>query len=361
MEYRKLGNTGTAISRIAFGTMYFGVHTPEDEAFALLDAFVDAGGNLVDTSNVYGGGSSEEIIGRWFASRPSDVTDRVVLATKGRYGTGTDVNSLGSTRRRLRRSLDGSLRRLGRDHVDLYQIHAWDPLTPIEETLSFLDDAVHAGKINYLGLSNFTGWQLQLTLSTAQQMGTHVPVTLQQQYSLLSRESEYEVIPAALHNNVSLLPWSPLAGGFLTGKYQRGSTPAADTRAGSEDELYQWVSAEYAASDRNWHTIDAVVRIARETGATPSQVALAWAADQPSVTAPIVGARTLTHLTENLGAAELHLDADTTAALNTVNAPQHGGYPYGGFGTAQRSRDFHGSKAQANLIDGGSDAPLGHA
>ncbi|WP_405965673.1 aldo/keto reductase [Streptomyces sp. NBC_00723] len=361
MKYRNLGNTGTAVSRIAFGAMYFGVQTPEDEAFALLDAFVDAGGNLVDTSNVYGGGSSEEIIGRWFASRPSDVTERVVLATKGRFGTGTDVNSLGSTRRQLRLSLDASLRRLGRDHVDLYQIHAWDPLTPIEETLSFLDDAVHAGKINYLGLSNFTGWQLQLTLSTAQQMGTHVPVTLQQQYSLLSRESEYEVIPAALHNNVSLLPWSPLAGGFLTGKYQRGSTPAPDTRVGSEDELYQWVSAEYASSDRNWHTIDAVVRIAREVGATPSQVALAWTADQPSVAAPIVGARTLTHLTENLGAAELHLDADTTAALNTVSAPQHGGYPYGGFGTAQRSRDFHGSKAQANLIDGGSDAPLGHA
>jgi aryl-alcohol dehydrogenase (NADP+) len=286
---------------------------------------------------------------------------RVLLATKGRYCTGTDVNSLGSTRRQLRRSLDASLRRLGRDHVDLYQIHAWDPLTPIEETPSFLDDAVHAGKINYLGLSNFTGWQLQLTLSTAQQMGTHVPVTLQQQYSLLSRESEYEVIPAALHNNVSLLPWSPLAGGFLTGKYQRGSTPAPDTRAGSADELYQWVSAEYAASDRNWHTIDTVARIAREIGATPSQVALAWAADQPSVAAPIVGARTLTHLTENLGAAELHLDSDTTAALNTVSAPQHGGYPYGGFGTAQRSRDFHGSTAQANLIDGGSDAPLSRA
>ncbi|WP_330287241.1 aldo/keto reductase [Streptomyces sp. NBC_00576] len=361
MEYRKLGNTGTAVSRIALGAMYFGVQTPEDEAFALLDAFVEAGGNLVDTSNVYGGGSSEEIIGRWFADRPSDVTDRVVLATKGRYGTGTDVNSLGSTRRQLRRSLDASLCRLGRDHVDLYQIHAWDPLTPVEETLSFLDDAVHSGKINYVGLSNFTGWQLQLTLSTAQQMGTHMPVTLQQQYSLLSRESEYEVIPAALHNHVSLLPWSPLAGGFLTGKYQRGTTPAPDTRAGSDDKLYQWVSAEYATSDRNWHTIDAVIRIARETGATPSQVALAWAADQPSVAAPVVGARTLSHLTENLGAAELHLDADTTAILNTVSAPQHGGYPYGGFGTAQRSRDFHGSKAQANLIAGGSDTPLGHA
>lgn len=137
--------------------------------------------------------------------------------------------------------------------------------------------------------------------------------------------------------------------------------PAPDTRAGSDDKLYQWVSAEYAAFDRNWHTIGTVIGTAHEIGATPSQVALAWAADQPSVAAPIVGARTLTHRTENLGAAELHLDADTTVPLNTVSAPQHGGYPYGGFGIAQRSRDFHGSKAQTNLIDGGSDAPLGHA
>jgi len=210
MEYRHLGNTGTAISRIALGTMYFGVENSEEDAHSILDAFVDAGGNLVDTSNVYGGGSSETIIGSWYAGRSAAVTDRVVLATKGRFGTGSDVNDLGTTRRQLRRSLEGSLRRLGRDHVDLYQMHAWDPLTPIEETLSFLDDAVHRGLIDYVGLSNFIGWQLQLTLGTARAMGVQIPVTLQQQYSLLSRESEYEVVPAAVHNGVSLLPWSPL-------------------------------------------------------------------------------------------------------------------------------------------------------
>ena len=187
--------------------------------------------------------------------------------------------------------------------------------TPVEETLSFLDEAVKAGKIHYIGLSNFTGWQLQLMISTAKAMGVQVPVTLQPQYSLLSREIEWEIVPAALHNGIGLLPWSPLAGGFLTGKYQRGGTAASGTRAGSEKLLYQWVSEEYADSDRNWATIDAVVRIAKEIGATPAQVALSWIADRPGVVAPIVGARTVEHLRNNLGAAELKLDNESTPLL----------------------------------------------
>jgi aryl-alcohol dehydrogenase-like predicted oxidoreductase len=358
MEYRNLGNTGTAVSRIALGTMYFGVETPEDDAHAILDRFVESGGNLVDTSNVYGGGRSEQVIGSWFANRPREVTDRVVLTTKGRFGTGSDVNDLGTSRRQLRRSLEGSLTRLGLDHVDLYQMHAWDPQTPIEETLSFLDDAVHQGLINYVGLSNFTGWQLQLALSTAHAMGVQVPVTLQHQYSLLSRDSEYEIVPAALHNGVSLLPWSPLAGGFLTGKYQRGVAPEGDTRAGGENPLYQWVSADYADSDRTWDTIAAVVRIAQKLNVTPAQVALAWVADQPAVVAPIVGARTLKQLDGNLGAAELHLDAEATAELNAVSAPAPA---YGPFGAAQRARDFQGSAAQSVLVGEGSAAPTGRS
>jgi aryl-alcohol dehydrogenase-like predicted oxidoreductase len=359
MEYRKLGTAGTAVSRIALGTMYFGSETPEEEAFDILDAFIEAGGNLIDTSNVYVGGLSEEIIGRWLAGQPREVTDRVVLATKGRFGSGADVNGLGLSRRHLDRALDASLRRLGVDTVDLYQLHAWDPLTPVEETLSFLDTTVRAGKIHYVGLSNFTGWQLQLLVSTAREMRVPLPVTLQQQYSLLSRESEWEVVPAALHNRIGLLPWSPLAGGFLTGKYQRGARPAADSRAGSDKPLYQWVSAEYAASDRNWATVAAVVRLAQEIGATPAQVALGWAADRPSVTAPIVGARSVQQLTENLGAAHLHLDAEATATLDAISAPQSGGYPYGAFGTTQRARDLDGSQAQAKLVAEGSDTPLG--
>jgi aryl-alcohol dehydrogenase (NADP+) len=359
MEYRTLGRSGTAVSRLALGTMYFGSETPEQEAFAILDAFLDAGGNLIDTSNVYAGGLVEEILGRWFAARPAAVTDQVVLATKGRFSPEPDINAVGLSRRALGRALEGSLRRLGRDEVDLYQLHAWDPITPVEETLSFLDGAVRAGKIRYVGLSNFTGWQLQLMVSTARQMGVQIPVTLQQQYSLLSRESEYEVVPAALHNAIGLLPWSPLAGGFLTGKYQRAGTPAPGTRAGSDKALYQWVSAEYANSQRNWATIDAVAHIAEKIGVTPAQVALAWAADKPSVTAPIVGARTLAQLAGNLGAAELHLAAEHRAALDEVSAPQPGTYPYGSFGAGQRDRDLHGGDALHDRVNEGSDAPLG--
>ncbi|MGW1024243.1 aldo/keto reductase [Streptomyces sp. NPDC002577] len=360
MQYRTLGTSGLAVSRLALGTMYFGSENTEEEAFALLDAFTEAGGTVLDTSDVYSGSLSEQIIGRWLAARPREITDRVVLATKGRFTTGPDVNDLGLSRRHLRHALDASLRRLGVETVDLYQMHGWDAHTPVEETLSFLDDAVRAGKIHYAGLSNFTGWQLQLTVSTAKAMGSHVPLTLQQQYSLLSRESEYEMVPAALHNKIGLLPWSPLAGGFLTGKYQRGATPASDTRAGSVNELYQWVSAEYAASERNWATIDEVVRIAKETGATPAQVALSWIADRPGVVAPVFGARTLEQLHDSLGAVALTLDDEATAALDKVSAPTPGGYPYGAFGTSQRDRRLQGgAQALGDLIGNGSDHPTG--
>ena len=167
MLHRKLGNTGIAVSKIALGTMYFGSETSEEDAFAILDTFVEAGGNLVDTADVYVGGLSEQIIGRWFAARPRDVTDRVVLASKGRFGGSPDVNAVGLSRRHLHRALHASLGRLGLETIDLYQLHASDMHTPVEETLSFLDEAVESGKIHYIGLSNFTGWQLQLMISTA--------------------------------------------------------------------------------------------------------------------------------------------------------------------------------------------------
>ena len=228
MKYRKLGNTGIAVSTLALGTMYFGDETSEEEAFAILDGFMGAGGNLIDTADVYVGGLAEQIIGRWLAARPSEVTDRVVLATKGRAGASPDVNGVGLSRRHLQRALDASLRRLGVETIDLYQLHASDMHTPVEETLSFLDDAVHAGKIHYLGLSNFTGWQLQLVISTAKAMGVQIPVTLQPQYSLLAREIEWKIVLAALHNGIGLLPWSPLAGGFLAGKSQRGGNMGLD-------------------------------------------------------------------------------------------------------------------------------------
>jgi aryl-alcohol dehydrogenase-like predicted oxidoreductase len=318
--------------------MGFGTETEEGEAFAILDRFVDANGNLVDTSNVYGSGVSEQIIGRWFASRPDDVTERVVLATKARFGTGPDANEAGSSRRNLDRALNASLRRLARDKVDLYQLHGWDPRTPIEETLSFLDDAVHAGKITYIGLSNFTGWQMQLALSTAKAMGFQVPVTLQPQYSLVSREIEYENIPAALHNDIGLLPWSPLAGGFLSGKYQKGEDAGRDTRAGSGNPMMEHIFGDLMAKDQNWATLAAVRDIANEREATPSQVALSWVANRPSVIAPIIGARSLEQLEENLVAGDLVLSEEETSRLDRVSAPTPNDYPYGPFGVKQRDR-----------------------
>lgn len=345
MKYRPLPGTGISVSNIALGTMGFGTETDDAEAFAILDRFVEMNGNLVDTANVYGAGASEELLGRWFASRPADVTERVVLATKARFGTGPDTNDNGSSRRNLDRALAATLKRLGRDNVDLYQLHGWDPLTPIEETLAFLDDSVRAGKVHYIGLSNFTGWQLQLALSTARAMGLHVPVTLQEQYSLVSREIEFEVAPAALYNNVGLLPWSPLASGFLSGKYRRNEEAGGGTRAGSGNPMYDHIFGELASKDQNWEILEVVRCVAEKLGSTPAQVAYSWVANRPGVTAPVVGARTLDQLEKNLVAADLDLDDESTGMLDEVSAPTPNDYPYGPFGRKQRDR-YTGSSDQ---------------
>jgi aryl-alcohol dehydrogenase-like predicted oxidoreductase len=343
MHYRTLTGTGISVSNLALGTMGFGTETDEADAFTILDRFVEAEGNLVDTANVYGGGASEEVLGRWFASRPADIADRVVLATKARFGTGPDTNENGSSRRNLDRALSASLGRLGRDKVDLFQLHGWDPHTPIEETLRFLDEAVRAGKINHIGLSNFTGWQMQLALSTAKAAGLHVPVTLQPQYSLLSREIEFEIVPAALHNCIGLLPWSPLASGFLSGKYTREEQPTDGTRAGSGSPMMAHIYSDLAAKKQNWDTLDAVRKTAADLGVSPSQVALSWVANRPGVVAPIIGARTLAQLEQNLVAGDLELTEEHTARLDEVSAPTSNDYPYGPFGVKQRDRYVHSS------------------
>jgi aryl-alcohol dehydrogenase-like predicted oxidoreductase len=344
MKYRKLGNSGLSVSNLILGTMGFGTETPEEETVAILDAFLEAGGNMIDTADVYGGGASEELLGRWRASRP-DSTSRLVVATKARFGTGPDVNDAGTSRPHLHRALNTSLRRLGVEAIDLYQMHGWDLLTPVEETLSFLDAAVRAGKIHYVGLSNFTGWQLQLVLSTARAMGLQVPITLQQQYSLACREIEYEVVPAALHNEIGLLPWSPLAGGFLSGKYTRYNVLDADgTRYGDGNAMFRYIGKTFAGNERNWATIDAVREIADQIGATPSQVALSWVTNRPAVSATIIGARTMKQLDDNLAAAELQLDAEAISRLDAVSAPTPDEYPYGRFGSLQRDRYIDSSE-----------------
>jgi aryl-alcohol dehydrogenase-like predicted oxidoreductase len=351
MEYRNLGRSGLLVSAIALGTMNFGTGaTSEDEAFAQLDAFIDAGGNLIDTADVYNGGVAEETVGRWFAARPADVTDHAVIATKARTRTGQDPNEAGTSRRHLDRALHTSLRRLGVEAVDLYQMHSWDPLTPIEETLSFLDAAIRAGKIRYAGLSNFTGWQLQLAVSTASARGYEVPVTLQAQYNLVIRETELEMIPAARHNGLGILAWSPLASGFLTGKYDRHQPPPADTRAGQGNPLYNYTSSYYQKSHLTWSAADAVVQVAKEVDATPAQVALSWVISRPGVVSAIVGARNASQLTASLAAPEVNLPPDALQALDAAGAPVPAAYPYGPFGAAQRDRTANGPEALGELV-----------
>jgi aryl-alcohol dehydrogenase-like predicted oxidoreductase len=342
MEFRTLGSTGTIVSAQCLGTMTFGAESTEEESHAQLDRFVEAGGNVVDTANVYSRGVSEEIVGRWLANR-SGVRDQLVIATKGRFamGDGVDrpaVNDAGLTRTNLSRALDASLRRLGVETIDLYQAHAWDPLTPLEETLRFFDDAVRAGKIRYAGVSNFLGWQLQKASLLAEFHGLAPIVTLQPQYNLLVRDIEFELVDVCRHEGIGILPWSPLAGGWLTGKYTRDQSPSGATRLGEDPERGMEAYGPRNAQERTWRVIDAVREVADGRGVPMSQVALAWVADRPAVTSVILGARTLEQLDDNLGAADLHLSDKETALLTEASAPIVADYPYGAPGVDQRSR-----------------------
>jgi aryl-alcohol dehydrogenase (NADP+) len=299
--------------------------------------FTEAGGTMVDTADVYGGGRSEEIIGRWLAARPADVTENVVLATKGRFPVDDSPNGAGLSARHLTRALDASLRRLGRDAVDLYQVHAYDPLTPLEETLRTLDQFTRAGKVRYWGLSNFTGWQLTKAVHLARALNVAGPVTLQPQYSLLARETEWEIVPAAADAGLGLLPWSPLGGGWLSGKYRRDQRPAGATRLG-EDPGRGMEAYDRRGTDRTWHVIDAVQGIAEERGVSMAEVALAWVTARPAVSSTILGARTVKQLEANLRAARLHLTPAQTAALDAASDPRPADYPYGELGVDQRAR-----------------------
>src|SRR6204780_3210306 len=310
MEYRTLGSSGCAVSSLALGTMTFGTETDEDGALAQLDRFV---------------------------RRPADATEPVVLATKGRFAMADDPNGAGLSARHLTRALDASLARLGLDSVDLYQVHAFDPLTPLEETLRALDGFVRAGKIRYYGLSNFTGWQLTKAVWLARALNVAEPVTLQPQYSLLVREIEWEIVPAVLDAGMGLLPWSPLGGGWLSGKYQRDQRPTGHTRLG--DDPNRGVEAyDRRGTEHTWNVIDAVQKVAEDRGVSMAEVALAWVTDRPAVTSTILGARTLDQLETNLRVAQLHLTEAETTALDAASDPHVSDYPYGELGIDQRAR-----------------------
>jgi aryl-alcohol dehydrogenase-like predicted oxidoreductase len=337
MRYTTLGSSGTVVSTLCLGTMTFGAEADERASGAVLDAYVEAGGTFVDTADVYSAGASEEIIGRWLAAHPTEAR-QLVVATKGRFPMGAGPNDLGLSRRHLRMALEDSLRRLGVDHIDLYQLHAWDALTPIEETLRFLDDAVSAGHISYYGFSNYLGWQVTKAALTAQAKGWTAPVTLQPQYNLLVRDIEHEVVPACLDAGLGLLPWSPLAGGWLTGKYQRDVAPEGESRLGDDPERGMEAWGPRNQEQHTWAVVDAVGAVADELGATSAQVALAWVAAQPAVTSVILGARTVEQLSDNLGAADLELPQSALARLDEVSMPRMADYPYGRAGVEQRHR-----------------------
>jgi aryl-alcohol dehydrogenase (NADP+) len=265
------------------------------------------------------------------------VTEPVVLATKGRFPMAADPNGAGLSARHLTRALDASLTRLGVEAVDLYQAHAWDPVTPIEETLRTLDGFVRAGKIRYYGLSNFTGWQLTKAILVARALGLAEPVSLQPQYSLLVREIEYEIVPAVLDAGLGMLPWSPLGGGWLTGKYRRDQRPTGATRLGDNPErgMEAW---DRRGTARTWDVVEAVQGVAEARGVSMAEVALAWVTDRPGVTATILGARTTDQLETDLRAAGLHLTAEETGTLDAASDPRPTDYPYGPLGLDQRNR-----------------------
>lgn len=327
MQLRPLGRTGALVSELALGTMTFGKEADEPTSHRLLDEFSAAGGTLVDTADVYQDGRSEEIIGSWLATRPAGARD-VFLATKCRFPMHGDPTRAGLSRRWVTQAVDDSLRRLGVDHVDLFQAHAWDPLTPVGETLAALDDAVRAGKVRYVGFSNVTGWQLQRAVLEARHAGLAPVVSLQPQYSLLVREVEWELVPLCLDEGLAVLPWGPLGQGWLSGKYRADERPTGATRLGEDPD--RGVEAyDKRATGRTWDIVAEVERVAQQHGVPMATVALRWLADRPGVTAPILGARTVEQLRANLGVTELRLDEADTAALDRVSAPPTPTYPYG--------------------------------
>jgi aryl-alcohol dehydrogenase-like predicted oxidoreductase len=323
MEYRYLGRTGMKVSELCLGTMSFGERTDEETAHQMLDRFVEAGGTFIDTADVYAAGASEEVIGRWLERQSRD---NLVIATKAYGDMGPGPNDGGAGRKHLLSAVEASLRRLRTDYIDLYQVHVFDDATPMDETLSTLDGLVRSGKVRFVGASNYTGWQLQKSIDLARQYGWEPFVCLQPLYNLLDREAEWDLVPVCQNEGVGIIPWSPLRGGWLTGRYRRDmAEPPAGSRVSAPGG--GWPEAwETYANDRTWDVIDALVDIAEKTGRTPSQVALRWVAQRPAVTAPIIGARTLEQFEDNLAAAgdplaNEHLDRLTAVSDRPLPYP----------------------------------------
>lgn len=297
MEYRFLGNTGLKVSELAFGTQTFGWGADEKTAHALADLFVQAGGNLFDTADSYNSGVAESMLGSWLKARKN--RHSVIVATKVFFPTGDGPNDAGASRKHIFHSINESLDRLKTDYVDLYQIHCFDLSTPLEETLSALDDLVRAGKIRYMGASNYTASQLEKALMLSEIHQWESFSALQAEYSLIVRSTEWELLPLCKEEGVGFLAWSPVAGGWLTGKYGRNQPPPSNSRVSRKD---RWDDQpEQRESELTWRVIDNLIEIGKDCGKTPAQIALNWILQQPGITASILGVRTLEQLKENLG------------------------------------------------------------
>ena len=314
MEYRSLGRTGTKVSSLCLGCLMFGGRTSESDSMDIIDRALDEGINFLDTANMYVRGKSEEMVGK--ALRRNGKRDSIVLATKVHYRMDDDdPNAQGNSRRHIVEQCEASLRRLQTDYIDLYQIHRPCSDVPIDETLRALDDLIRAGKVRYIGSSTFAAWQVVESLWAARELGLNRFVCEQPPYHLLDRSIERELVPMALTYGTALIPWSPMAGGFLTGKYRRGGERPKDARFQDESQH------EDLFSDRAYDILDVVVEMSGKRGCTPGQFALAWCAQQPGITSPIVGVRTMEQLEENLGAIEVQVSGEERARIDRAAPP----------------------------------------
>jgi aryl-alcohol dehydrogenase-like predicted oxidoreductase len=318
MEYRLLGRSGLKISALTLGTMTFGGkgrfalvgNTDAAGAARMVDMALDAGVNLIDTSDIYSVGSSEEIVGQTIRGK----RDGVLLATKARFPMGPGPNDVGLSRHHLTRACEASLKRLGVDHIDLYQVHEWDGQTPVEETMAALDSLVRSGKVGYIGVSNFTGWQLMKALGAADRAGGARFVSQQIHYSLEAREAEYELVPITLDQGLGILVWSPLGGGLLSGKYRRGQAAPEGGRRFAE-----WKEPPIRDENRLYDIIELLLKIGEEHDVSAAEVALAWLLRRPGVASVVIGATKESQLRANLKAVALRLTEADMQRLNDAS------------------------------------------
>jgi aryl-alcohol dehydrogenase-like predicted oxidoreductase len=333
LKYRNLGSTGLKVSEICLGTMTFGPSgwnmptTDEETSFKIMDRFAEYGGNFLDTADIYGPFHSEQIVGNWLKTKKRE---DFVIATKFRNQVGPGPNDTGASRKHIMAAVEESLKRLQTDYIDLYQIHAWDASTPLKETLTTLNDLVRSGKVRYIGASNYNGWQLQKALDLSQHIGLEPYISLQQQYSLLERNSEHEAFEVCKQEGVGILPWSPLKGGLLSGKFTRQRDVTADPNSRvAWAEKVGWSATNFSRwnSDFTWNVIDKIEEIGKQVNKTVAQVSLRWLLHKPAVSSVIIGAKTVQQLEENIEAGLFTLTDAQVAALDEVSTrPME--YPY---------------------------------